>query len=278
MKRVGTGLWVRSGYRKATWGMAATREGVVLVDTPMLPTEASLWQVEAEQRGKIRYIVNTDHLNDHVVGNFFLPGEIIAHAATRDRMTLTNKALEQVRNQVSKADPESERLVADYVPRYPNLTLFERLTLYVGDRVLECIHLPGHTPNNIGLYLPDDEVLFAGDTVVNGWRAYLGQCVIDDWLATLARIEALDLKLLVPGRGKPGRPRRMLRALIDYLSEMREHVLTLIEEGRARDEVVSRMMPLFERLPVDQTRRDGERNLYRQGIRALYDQLRPDKK
>jgi glyoxylase-like metal-dependent hydrolase (beta-lactamase superfamily II) len=258
--------------------MVATDEGVVLVDAPMLPAEIRAWQAEVEQRGRIRYILNTDHLNDHVVGNFFLPGDIIAHIGTRDRMRLTNKALEQVRAQVTKVDPSFGHLMADYVPRFPNLTLFDRSTLYLGGRVLEFIHLPGHTPNNVGLYLPEDRVLFAGDTVVNGWRPYLGQCSIVDWLDTLARIEAMDLRMLVPGRGRPGRPTRMVRLLAAYLREMRDHVLALIEEGRARDEVVSRMMPYFERFPIDQSRRDEERNLYRQGIRALFDQLRPDRK
>jgi len=278
MRRIGRGLWVDSGFRQATWDMVATDEGVVLVDAPMLPAEVRAWQAEVEQRGRIRYILNTDHLNDHVVGNYFLPGDIIAHIGTRDRMRLTNKALEQVRAQVTKVDPSFGHLMADYVPRFPNLTLFDRLTLYLGGRILEFIHLPGHTPNNVGLYLPEDRVLFAGDTVVNGWRPYLGQCSITDWLDTLARIEAMDLRMLVPGRGRPGRPTRMVRVLSAYLREMRDHVLALIEEGRARDEVVSRMMPYFERFPIDQSRRDEERNLYRQGIRALFDQLRPDRK
>jgi len=277
MQRVGKGLWVHSGYRMANWGMVVTNNGVVLIDPPMLPTEIQFWQTEAEQRGRIRYVLNTDHLNDHVVGNFFLPGDVIAHADTYGRMALTEKALEQLRNQVVKADPDAERLMVDYVPRYPNLTLYEHLTLYLGGRVLEFIHLPGHTPNNVGLYLPEEGVLFAGDTVVNDWRPYLGQCQIDNWLQTLNRIEAMDLQVLVPGRGKPGRPRRMIRSLAGHLTEMKEQVLTLMNEGRTRDEVVSRMMPFFERLPIDQMRRDEERNLYRQGTRSLYDQLRKAK-
>ncbi len=274
MQRVGRGIWVRNGHRMVNLGMVTSQDGVVLVDTPMLPSETLAWKAEADQRGPVQYVLNTDHLNDHVVGNFFLPGVIIAHAGTRTRMSLTEKALEQLRKQIVKTDPESEQLMEKYTPRYPNLTLFEQLTLYHGGRVLEFVHLPGHTENNVGLYLPEDGVLFAGDTVVNGWRPYMGQCQVDSWLETLARIEAMDIQMLVPGRGKPGRPSRMIRSLATYLTEIRGRVLSLIAEGRARDEVVSRMMSFFERLPIDYTRRDEERNLFRQGIRALFDQLK----
>ncbi len=59
---------------------------------------------------------------------------------------------------------------------------------------------------------------------------------------------------------------------------MRGRVQYLIDTGRARDEVVSKMMPYFEEWPIDNSRRDEERNLYRQGVRQIYDQQTGRKK
>jgi hypothetical protein len=82
----------------------------------------------------------------------------------------------------------------------------------------------------------------------------------------------MEIDTIVPGHGEPPSPDR-LGPLERYLENMRDRVQELVETGRARDEVVSKMMPHFEEWPIDNTRRDEERNLFRQGIRQLYDVL-----
>lgn len=273
MQSLVRGIYVSPSYRGINLGLVQTDEGVVLVDTPMLPTLARQWAAEAKRYGPIKYIVNTDHLQEHTMGNRFLEeGDIVAHEETRDRMRMTEKAREQYRKFVSEHDPEGTDLVEDFEPRLPNVTLFDRLTIFLGERELEFLHLPGHATNNIGLYLPDARVLFAGDTVVNGYRPYLGLSNIRDWLMTLRAIQVMEVDWVVPGHGEASTP-EALDDLINYLELMRDRVQSLIEEGRTRDEVVSRMMQYFEEWPIDPERRDEERNLFRQGIRQLYDQL-----
>lgn len=272
MHRVADGIYYQPSFRLVNLGVVRTSEGLVLVDTPMLPSLAQKWREEVEQLGPIKYILNTDHLPEHVLGNLFLPGDIVAHDGTHDKMRMTPKSKEQLRKVVRQHDPEGAELLNNFEPRYPNLMLYDRLTMYLGERELEFLHLPGHTPNNVGLFLPDARVLFAGDTVVNGYRPYLGLSDIPSWITTLQAIQVMEVDIIVPGRGEPLTPDK-LDPLITYLQVMQERVRELIEEGRTRDEVVSRMMPYFEEWPIDPTRRDEERNLYRQGIRRIYDRL-----
>lgn len=272
MHRVADGIYYQPSFRLVNLGVVETPKGLVLVDTPMLPSLALKWRQEVEQLGPIKYILNTDHLPEHVLGNLFLPGDIVAHDGTHDKMRMTPKSKEQLRKVVRQYDPEGAKLLNDFEPRYPNLMLYDRLTMYLGDLQLEFIHLPGHTPNNVGLFLPHARILFAGDTVVNGYRPYLGLCDIPSWITTLQAIQVMEVDLIVPGRGEPIKP-EALDVLIKYLQVMEDRVRELIEEGRGRDEVVSRMMPYFEEWPIDTSRRDEERNLYRQGIRRIYDRL-----
>lgn len=274
MQSLAPGVYYKPSYRGVNLGLIETQEGVVLVDTPMLPSVAVDWAEQAREVGPIRYVVNTDHLQEHVMGNPYITGDVIAHDDTRTRMRMTDKAKEQYRKYVLDHD-EDERaaeLVEDYDLRFPNITIFDRLTIHLGERLLELIHLPGHTSNSIGLFLPQAKVLFAGDVVVNNYRAYLGLSTIPDWQMTLRAIEVMRINWIVPGHGAPIKP-SALGPLSEYLERMRERVAELIEEGRTRDEVVSRMMPYFEEWPIDNKRRDEERNLYRQGVRQIYDQL-----
>lgn len=273
MQELATGVYYEPSFRGVNLGLVVTDEGVISVDTPMLPTIAVAWRAQAETIGPIRYVVNTDHLQEHVMGNYYLPGDIIAHDETRVRMRMTDKAKEQFRKFVLDHDAANVSAILDpYELRFPNITLFDGLTIHMGGRVLEFLHLPGHTPNSVGLYLADARVLFTGDVVVNNYRAYMGLSNITDWLMTLNSIEAMDLEWVVPGHGNPLRPDE-LGPLAAYLERMRERVQDLIDSGRARDEVVSKMMPYFEEWPIDNSRRDEERNLFRQGVRQLYDQL-----
>jgi cyclase len=272
MEALVSGVYVKAGYRGVNLGLVTTDQGLVLVDVPMLPTMAREWGAVVKAYGEVRYIVNTDHLPEHTMGNRFLPGDVIAHEETRDRMRMTEKAKEQYRKFVSEHDAQGLGEVTNFEPRFPNITIFDRLTIYLGGRELEFVHLPGHATNNIGLYLSDARVLFAGDTVVHGYRPYLGLSNIQDWLMTLRSIQVMEVDWIIPGHGEPMTP-DMLDDMIAYLETMRNRVQILIDDGRTRDEVVSKMMQYFEEWPIDPERRDEERNLFRQGIRQLYDQL-----
>ncbi len=275
VQQIADGVYYEPSFRGVNLGLIVTDDGVVTVDTPMLPSVAVDWRERIEQFGPTRYVINTDHLQEHVMGNSFFAGDVIAHDESRNRMRLTDKAKEQYRKFVSDNEPNEaavSALVEDYDLRFPNVTLFDRLTIYLGNREIELLHLPGHASNSIGLFLSDARVLFTGDVVVNNYRPYMGLSNITDWLMTLRAIEVMDLAWVVPGHGGPVRNTE-LAPLAAYLETMRARVEELIEGGRARDEIVSKMMPFFEEWPIDNTRRDEERNLFRQGVRQLYDQL-----
>ena len=61
-----------------------TSEGVVLIDTPALPTYALKWRDEISKRGEIKYIINTEYHPDHISGNYFFPGTVVAHEGVKN--------------------------------------------------------------------------------------------------------------------------------------------------------------------------------------------------
>ena len=63
-----------------------TSEGIVLIDSPHKPTDAVKWKKEIDSRGKVLYLINTDHHIDHTLTNSMLPGTIIAHEVTRKKL------------------------------------------------------------------------------------------------------------------------------------------------------------------------------------------------
>ncbi|MFC1916679.1 MBL fold metallo-hydrolase [Chloroflexota bacterium] len=106
---------VPPNYRGCNPSFVVTSEGIVLIDTPFMPTDALKWRNEINTRGEVHYIINTDYHLDHVTGNFFFPGTVIAHEKTREYFALPagqktvkpgQGTMERIREIVGEYDPE----------------------------------------------------------------------------------------------------------------------------------------------------------------------------
>ena len=64
-----------------------TSDGVVVIDTPQLPTKAVAMRAEAEAHGPIRFLVNTEHHVDHIFGNYWFKGAgtVVNHLGLYER-------------------------------------------------------------------------------------------------------------------------------------------------------------------------------------------------
>jgi len=69
----------------------------------------------------------------------------------------------------------------------------------------ELLLVPGHTTANLAVWIAEDRVLYAGDTVVSDYRPNLASGTARDWrrwLTSLERLEGLGAAVLVPGHGR----------------------------------------------------------------------------
>ncbi len=271
MQRLTESVYVETNFTGANVGFIVTSEGIIMVDAPLLPTEASAWLREMSEYGRIRYIVNTDHHRNHALGSAFFPGVVIAHKMTRRRLALSERAIEQLRAFLTDADPEGARMAAEYRPKLPVITFSRKLTLFSGQHIVQLIHLPGHTPNTIGAYLSQEKVLFTGDNLVNGQRPFLGQANTASWLKTLERTKAMDVEVMIPGHGPPC-GKETLEGLVDYIRQVRQQVATAIAKGLNKEETIQ-AVDLLDRFPLDTTKVKEERQSYRVGIGRVYEEI-----
>ena len=89
----------------------------------------------------------------------------------------------------------------------PDLDLTDGLELPVLGG-LQVVHVPGHTPGSICLYLRERRVLFTGDLFVSYRdrlsRPYMGpESDRDAYLASLRRVRDLGAEAMLPGHGYP---------------------------------------------------------------------------
>ena len=114
-------------------------------------------------------------------------------------------------------DPADHRIVSTTVTR--EVEEGDRVDL--GDRSFEVLHLPGHSPGNIGLFEEPTGVLFTGDAIYDGPLIDgLPDSVVAAYLATMERLRRVPATI-VHGGHDPSFGRDRLVELVDAYIESR---------------------------------------------------------
>ncbi|MEM6547815.1 MAG: MBL fold metallo-hydrolase [Pseudomonadota bacterium] len=117
--------------------------------------------------------------------------------------------------------PEPDYDPADYglvgAPATGLLSHGDRVEL--GDRAFEVLHLPGHSPGQIGLWDAAVGELFAGDAIYDGPLIYQGEgCSVPDYVETLKILRALPVRVVHGGHDPSFGPDRMQAIIAEYLT------------------------------------------------------------
>ena len=247
MPKITDNVYAETGFRGCNPGFVVTKEGVVMIDTPQMPADARGWRDEIAKYGPVRYLINTEPHGDHFTGNYFFEGTVIAHEGTRE--AILSASVEQLKERLQQTAPENLSLIEGYSYRPPTITLSQRLTLYVGNHTFQLIHLPGHTPYQVAVYIPEERVVFTSDNVFYRVQAFLHQALPYEWLNSLKRLEELEADVLVPGHGELC-DRSYLPEMRDFIQAWIDAVTAAINQGMSLEEAQDKVS-LLERYPMD---------------------------
>jgi cyclase len=224
-------VFISELYAEVSASVVITPDGAVVIDTLPFPQEAREIREFVERRCEegVRYVVLTHHHADHVYGSYLFPeAELIAHRQCRDILLKVGK------ESLAQAKAQTPAL-ASVELRIPQLVFDTDLLLRLGDKTMHLMHLPGHTPDGIGVHLREDKVLVAGDVltpvplIVHGER--------DLMVKSLRQIKSLGLENVIQGHGGV-----LLRGEIDesvdrsiaYLRIIDRKVRAIVDKGLPR--------------------------------------------
>jgi cyclase len=256
-------------YAQVNAGAVVSSNWAVVIDTLALPEETlEIRQfIEQELQVPVRYVINTHYHADHTWGNYLFPNAtVVSSVLCRDLLdTRGRESLEAAKKQGTTF--RQVRIVL------PHLTFATgSLSLRVGKKTLTLIPLPGHSPDNLGVIVEEDRVLFAGDVFMP--IPYIVDGNADDMALSLKQIGRMGLENVVQGHGDivlRGEVEGNVKDNLAYLSAIRRAVRKasrrkypwdMLEEVGVEDCGKSRV--LIGGLAVEL----HSRNLY-----ALYEQL-----
>jgi cyclase len=280
MEQVTRNVWTETKLRGCNPSYVATSDGVVVVDTPQLPSKAVAMRREAEGHGPIRYLVNTEHHVDHIFGNYWFKGiPVVEHQGLFERFMVPTPDLDPFAyalEAIPTDDPEGASLVPDRDTYYadPNrgtVVFTGDLTLDVGDHTFRLLHTPGHTPGQVAVHVPEEGVVFTGDTVFSQCQTWLMTSDVDQWIAALDRIAGLDVDHVLPGHG-PVTTLAYLATQRAVLLEWKTAVAVAVAKGWTREETIARVN-FAERYPVDVGQGYMMEHIQTLNAASLYDKL-----
>ena len=209
-------------YAQVNAGAIVGQDWSILIDTLAYPEETREIRdfLEVRLSKPVRYIINTHYHSDHTLGNCWFPNAtILSHSLCRTLLDTKGR-------QTLATAKRTHRELRDLQIVLPDV-VFEKgtLGLQIGRRSIKLFHLPGHSPDGIGVLLVEDKVLFSGDILMP-----LPYVVDGDFYKTIEsmkRIPAMNLENLVQGHGETflrGEVTSKVKDNIAYLNKIRNHV------------------------------------------------------
>jgi len=263
MKKIAKNVYAETGFRGCNPGFVVTSDGVVMIDTPQMPTDAVKWRDIIAKHGRVKYLINTEPHGDHWTGNYYFKGTVIAHEGTRQAILAAD--IQQTKTRFQQTSPADFALMKSYKVRPPTITLNREMTLYVGDHTFKLINFPGHTPYQVAVYIPEEKTIFTSDNVFYKVPPWLQQAVPYEWLESLKKMEELEIKVVVPGHGEV--------CDATYFPEMRacvqewiDTVQDAIKKGLALEEAIIKVK-LLDRYQIDP---EMKKMLLRNNVGRLY--------
>jgi cyclase len=209
-------------YAQVNAGAVVGPNWAIVIDTLALPEETlEIRQfIEQELQVPVRYVINTHYHADHTWGNYLFPNAtILSSTLCRELIDTKGRAsLEEAKKQGTTF--RQGRIVL------PHLTFSEgSMNLRIGKKTLTMLPFPGHSPDNIGVIVEEDRVLFAGDVFMP--IPYIVDGDAEDMVQSLKEIGKMGLENVVQGHGDivlRGEVEISIKDNLAYLSAIRRAV------------------------------------------------------
>jgi cyclase len=280
IREIAPNIFVETKYHGANVAFIVTGEGVILIDSPMLPKEARHWRNEIKKRTdqEIIYIINTDHHRAHVIGNQHFPtATVIAHEhAWKEMKSYGDSFRTRLINMYRERIPEAVEEWKQHLEIIkPEVTFTGRTLLFKGDKEIHLIPVGGHTPATIVVYFPNEKLLFTGDVVVTNRPPFLSQGNTKEWLQALTYLRKLRYDILIPGHGELT-GKEATEKMSEYLRMVRRKVRSAYRAGLPKADTARSLSHLIRFWPIPPFEKPKADRRFKSGLGRVWNEVRAE--
>lgn len=171
-------------------------------------------------------IVNTHFHPDHTGGDYEFPFVCIG---VKDmeyaKPFLDPKVTQQITSQMlhSTTITDSLKFPESQVQKTTLIPVDDNYVFKLGDRNVQVINVPGHTPGSIFLLDVKNKTLYTGDNMQTTWLFFKESLSVGTYIHSLEKLNSIkgEYNTLFPGHGKP-----LDIAILDELKECCQQILS----------------------------------------------------
>ncbi len=236
----------------ATFGVVVTELGVVLVDPggTFLGAQQIDKTIKSITDKPVILVINSGGQDHRWLGNGYFKQQgakvIASEAAVADHKARLQDQMFGLQNLLSEESLKSTEA------SYADESFAENKSLEIGGIQLELIHVgPAHTPGDTLVWLPQQQIAFAGDVVYVERMLGVGpMSKSSHWLKAFETLAALEPKWVVPGHGHATTLEKAKAHTYDYLIFLREAVAAMLDDGIGMERVGEIDQSRFSHLKV----------------------------
>ena len=207
--------------------------------------EAVLREVARISKHSEVYIASTHFHAEHTTGYIAFPASAKYINSTVQETEFEQGGMQMVQ-MFSGRSPATAEILKDAARRPAAITFDREYTLDLGGvRVRFVVVGPTHTRGDTGFFVEGDDVLFAGDVVMNNsFLAASGVSSMNAWLKAFDTFEAMRPRTIVPAHGAVG-PGSIIATNRTIMQGVQARARALKAQGRTIDETAATVQAEF---------------------------------
>jgi glyoxylase-like metal-dependent hydrolase (beta-lactamase superfamily II) len=248
MKELAHNIFIETDYPGVTLGAINWKHSMVLIDAPLRLEDIRTWRSTLLNlgAGSERLLINLDAHYDRTVGARSMDCTIIGHekmASVFHNRPITFKS------QSTEIGALSELYDSIGSIRWapPDITFSKEMQLNDENASIILEYRPGNASGSIWVRIPEEKIIFIGDSVVVNQPPFLAFSHIPTWVETLQQLLLPEYReyIIVSGRGGIIR-QEQVKKQIEWLTRV-EQKLNDLASAQATADDTEKMIPLLLR-------------------------------
>jgi glyoxylase-like metal-dependent hydrolase (beta-lactamase superfamily II) len=204
MDEIARNVFIETGLLGVTVAVIPFSGGQILIDSPFRNEDIRSWRASLVNlaAGGERVLINLDAHYDRTLGSRAMEATLITHEATATAFRSRPLTFKSQHTGTGSAWELSNNLgTIRWVP--PDITFDNSISLYPDSITLSIEHHPGPMAGSCWIDIPEEKILFVGDTLPVGQPPFLANADISAWIESLELLASSRFAgyRIVSGRG-----------------------------------------------------------------------------